>query len=89
LAANDPSLLIRREEPALRVLGVRFFLSSGPAHSHWFRPQATVAFARELHTLGVPVALRLYTSARGQWSAQLEDGLTWALTHSVPHTPTA
>jgi len=89
LAENDATLLARAAAGDLRRSRVRFFLSSGPAHSHWFRPQATVAFARELHTLGVPVALRLYTSARGQWSAQLEDGLTWALTHSVPHTPTA
>jgi len=89
LAENDATLLARAAAGDLRRSRVRFFLSSGPAHSHWFRPQATVAFARELHTLGVPVALRLYTSARGQWSAQLEDGLTWALTHSVPRTPTA
>jgi enterochelin esterase-like enzyme len=74
LAANDPTKIAA----AARGTGMRFFLSSGPAHSHWFKPAETLGFAHELEALGVPVNYRTYTSARGEWRAQLDAGLTWA-----------
>ena len=37
LTANDPAFLAGLAPGALRRLGTRFFVSSGPAHSHWFR----------------------------------------------------
>ena len=58
--------------------GLRFFVSSGPSHSHWFRESATVSFARELRGLGLPVALRLFPTRRGEWRDQLDAGLAWA-----------
>lgn len=79
LAANDPTLLARAQAPALRELGTRFFVSSGPAHSHWFKPAQTVRFAAELRTLRLSPRLQLVSSAHGEWRAQLDAGLTWAL----------
>jgi enterochelin esterase-like enzyme len=78
LAANDPVLLAPQAAPALRPAGTRFFLSTGPAHSHWFRPAQTVAFARELHRLRIPVVLRRYAHERGVWRAQVGAALRWA-----------
>ncbi|HEY5294723.1 MAG TPA: alpha/beta hydrolase-fold protein [Gaiellaceae bacterium] len=79
LAANDPVLLARTHATELRRLRTRFFVSSGPAHSHWFRPAQTVRFARELRELGLVPDLQLVSPARGEWRAQLDAGLTWAL----------
>jgi len=79
LAANDPTRFVRAEGETLRRDGIRFFISSGPAHSHWFRPSQSVAFARELRSLGLPAELRLYTDPKGEWRAQLDAGLEWAL----------
>ncbi len=76
LAANDPRQLLRLDGRALS--GTRFFVSSGPFHSHWFRPAETVAFAREAKRLGLPVTLRLYSSKKGEWRAQFDAGLRWA-----------
>jgi S-formylglutathione hydrolase FrmB len=76
LAANDPQELVRHNDRTLAR--TRFFVSSGPFHSHWFRPSETVAFARELHHLGFRVTLRLYALKRGEWRAQFDDGLRWA-----------
>jgi poly(3-hydroxybutyrate) depolymerase len=76
LAANDPAQLLPLDGDALA--GTRFFLSSGPFHSHWFRPSETVAFAGEAHRLGLKVTLRLYSSRKGEWRAQFDDGLRWA-----------
>ena len=78
LAAHDPTKLVRTESGALRRAGVRFFVSSGPSHSHWFREADTVAFARELRSVGLPVQLRLYPSLRGEWRDQFDAGLSWA-----------
>jgi S-formylglutathione hydrolase FrmB len=78
LAANDPRVLVVRDGPAIVRAGTRFFLSSGPAHSHWFKPAETWAFARRLRRLGVPVRTLSYRSAAGEWRAQLDAGLTWA-----------
>ncbi len=79
LAANDPMKLARSEAASLRADGTRFFLSTGPFHSHWFHPQATLDFTRELRSLGIPVRYHRYASAKGGWRAQLDTGLTWAL----------
>jgi len=79
LAANDPTVLALARAGALRALGTRFFVSSGPAHSHWFRPAQTVRFARELASLGLVSHLQLVSSARGEWRDQLDAGLAWAL----------
>jgi hypothetical protein len=79
LDANDPTLLARGDAAALRRDGMRFFLSTGPGHSHWFTPAETLAFARELRSLRLPFELRTYAVAKGEWRAQVDAGLTWAL----------
>ena len=76
LAANDPRLLARKAPPT----HTRFFLSTGPAHSHWFKPAQTIDFARELSKLGVTVELLQVPVAKGEYTAQLAAGLAWALT---------
>ena len=48
----------------LRRDGTRFFLSSGPYHSHWFQPAETRAFAATLRRLGVPVRTFFTSSSR-------------------------
>lgn len=78
LAANDPTLLARSRATKLLSDGTRFFLSTGPYHSHWFRPQQTVDFARELRSLGVPYAFHAYADPHGEWRDQVSTGLTWA-----------
>jgi enterochelin esterase-like enzyme len=77
LAANDPRALAQREAAAARSM--RFFLASGPFHSHWFRPAETWEFARRLRGLGAQVRTYYYGARRGEWKAQLAAGLTWAL----------
>ena len=78
LSANDPTKLIARTAPRLRSDRTRFFLSTGPGHSHWFTPEATVAFASQLRQAGLHPALRLFPSAKGEWSRQLAAGHPWA-----------
>jgi enterochelin esterase-like enzyme len=78
LAANDPTKLARREAALLRAAGMRFFLSTGPFHSHWFRPAATLDFTRELRSLGLAVRYHRYANAKGEWRNQLDTGLEWA-----------
>ena len=78
LAANDPTKLVRTEAASLRADGTRFFLSTGPFHSHWFHPQQTLDFTRELRSLGLPVRYHRYANAKGEWRDQLDTGLTWA-----------
>lgn len=75
LAANDPRLLAR----GLRPGAMRFFLSTGPAHSHWFKPAQTVDFARELSGRGEQVDLLQVPVAKGEYTVQLAAGLAWAL----------
>lgn len=75
LAANDPRLLAHTA-PVTRM---RFFLSTGPFHSHWFKPAQTVDFARELSRLGAPVQLLQLPVTKGEYTAQLSAGLAWAL----------
>jgi enterochelin esterase-like enzyme len=79
LAANDPTLLARQRRGELLREHTRFFLSTGPYHSHWFRPAETVAFARELRGLGLPVTSFSYAGSKGEWRAQVDAGLDWAL----------
>ena len=78
LAANDPTRLASREAAALRRLGLRFFLASGPDHSHWFRKEDTVDFAGELRRLDLPVTLKLFPRRQGEWRDQFLAGLRWA-----------
>jgi enterochelin esterase-like enzyme len=79
LAANDPTLLARSQAAVLKHDGARFFLSTGPAHSHWFHPSDTRAFADELHGLGLPVSYHAYASSKGEYAKQLAVGLAYAL----------
>ncbi len=79
LAANDPTRLAVSEASVLERKHTRFFISSGPAHSHWFRPSESVDFARELRSLGLPAELRLFPDRKGEWREQLDAGLAWAL----------
>src|SRR5262249_30283186 len=78
LAANDPILLVQHEASRLRTAGVRFFVSTGPAHSPWIQSDASLQFAGELRSLGLRTTYRTYASSRGQWRAQLDAGLEWA-----------
>ena len=78
LAANDPTLLVRQEAPRLRAAGIRFFVSTGPAHTHWIPDGASWRFAQELRALGLRTAYRSYASRRGEWREQLDAGLEWA-----------
>jgi predicted esterase len=79
LLANDPTLLAPVAAGSLRRYGTRFFLSTGPAHSHWFKPAQTFALAGELRGLGLPVTTWWTADAHGEWTAQLERGLAFAL----------
>lgn len=79
LRANDPTLLAVAERHTLAHDHMRFFLSTGPYHSHWFRPAQTTAFARELRRLGLPVQTFVYPQPAGEWQAQVDAGLRWAL----------
>lgn len=79
LAANDPFALVRQEAPLLRAAGTRFFVGSGPTHSHWFKEQQTLDFAALLRRLHLPVTLLLEPAKKGQYAAQLDAGLRWAL----------
>jgi enterochelin esterase-like enzyme len=78
LAAHDPTRLVVAERTLLARAKTRFFVSTGPPHSHWAPPVATVDYGRELRSVGLPYTLRVYTSHQGQWSRQLADGLLWA-----------
>ena len=63
----------------MRREGTRFFLSSGPYHSHWFKPAETRMFAETLRGLKVPVHTLFTSSVKGEWRTQFDAGLTWAL----------
>lgn len=78
LAANNPTLDAPREAPLLRRLGMRFYLGSGPSHSHLFKEQETVDFAAELRRLGLRVTLQLVPTLKGEWREQFGAGLAWA-----------
>jgi enterochelin esterase-like enzyme len=78
LAAHDPTQLVRSEQRLLKARQTRFFISSGPSHSHWFKESATVDFAQELRSLGLPVTMQLYPTLKGEWREQFDAGLIWA-----------
>jgi|SRR5579884_114129 len=78
LAANDPVLLAPAEATTLRRDHIRFFVTTGPSHSHWFKASGTYAFANELRSLGLPVHYAYYPSAKGEWREQFDDGMVWA-----------
>jgi enterochelin esterase-like enzyme len=84
LAANDPVDLVRLHAAELRDDRVRLFLSTGPYHSHWFRPQQTVDFAHEVAGLRLPVEFRRYADEKGVWTRQVTAGLEWAFGVSAP-----
>jgi enterochelin esterase-like enzyme len=79
LHTNDPRVLVQLKGASLRADGTRFFLSSGPYHSHWFRPAETRAFAATLRRLDLPVRTLFTSSLKGEWRTQFDAGLTWAL----------
>jgi S-formylglutathione hydrolase FrmB len=79
LAANDPTLLAAEHATVLRRLGTRFFVGSGPSHSHWFTEQESVDFAHELQRLGLRHTLVLESDRSHQYGLQLSAGLVWAL----------
>lgn len=76
LDSSDPRLMAAADGAELRRM--RFFLASGPFHSHWFRPAETWAYARTLRGLHVRVRTYYYGGRRGEWKAQLATGLAWA-----------
>src|SRR5579864_2562326 len=79
LDAHTPTLLVRREAAALRRDGTRFYVSAGGNHgavlASW-----SVAFARELRHLRLPVELwQLPPIDRGHfWRATLPSALEYA-----------
>jgi enterochelin esterase-like enzyme len=79
LAANDPERLVVAKARLLRRLGTRFFLGSGPTHSHWFRKQETIDFAKRLRGLHLPVTLYLVPTRKGEWYEQFVAGLRWGV----------
>jgi len=83
LNANNPTKLARSEAAVLRRSKMRFFLSTGPVHSHLFTPQETIDFAKELEGLRIPVRSRVFSSMKDQWRYQLDAGLTWALSKKL------
>jgi hypothetical protein len=78
LRANDPRLLLSREAGLLRRLRVRFFVSTGPAHSRWAAPKESAAFARAASAAGIPTTYRFFGSRRGHWGAEFHAGLCWS-----------
>jgi enterochelin esterase-like enzyme len=78
LAANDPVTLVQEEASELRRDGIRFFVSTGPLHSHTISPHSTFTFARELRSLSLPVVYRSFPNKAGEWRDQMDAGLTWA-----------
>ncbi len=89
IAANDPVQLVNKAAPALRILGTRFFLGSGPNHSHWFKEQETLDYAARLRRLHLPVTLQLFATRKGEWYDQLQAGLVWAFGPQTSVVPPA
>lgn len=75
LVAHDPMQLLLSEQPRR----TRFYVSTGPLHSHWAKPAQTISFGGELRDVGSPYTLRVFANRKGEWRAQLDDGLIWAL----------
>jgi S-formylglutathione hydrolase FrmB len=79
LAAHDPTRLVVADRPLLMEARTRFFVSTGPPHSRWAPPSATIDYAGRLRSLGLRYTLRIYANRQGEWRDQLDDGLRWAL----------
>jgi enterochelin esterase-like enzyme len=79
LAAHDPTRIVEAEQLLLVDDQTRFFLSTGPPHSRWAPPSATIDYAGRLRDLGLPYTLRIYPNKQGEWRNQLDGGLRWAL----------
>lgn len=75
LVAHDPKQLLLEEQPGR----TRFYISTGPPHSHWAKPAQTISFGNELRDVGEPYTLRVFANRKGEWRDQLADGLVWAL----------
>jgi enterochelin esterase-like enzyme len=84
LAANDPWLILRAEGRKLRADGIRFFVSTGPPHSHWEQPSETIDFGRALARAGLPVTVRRFGSLREHWVEESHAGLLWAFGEPQP-----
>ncbi len=82
LAAHNPSLLVRREAPLLRRLGVKFELSSGVGHGT-ITPAMTTTFATELQSLHLPYTIwDVPRTINGpDYHDQIHHGLAYALAH--------
>jgi enterochelin esterase-like enzyme len=78
LAENDPVTLAPAEAAQLRAAGIRFFVSTGPDHSHLIQPSSTLAFAHELRSLHLVVAYRRFPNKVGEWTDQVDAGIDWA-----------
>jgi S-formylglutathione hydrolase FrmB len=76
LDANDPRRLVVMQRPLLSRM--RFYVSTGPAHSRWAPPSQTIDYANRLRALGLRYVLRIFPSKQGEWRDQLDDGLRWA-----------
>jgi hypothetical protein len=74
LAADDPTLLVPQEAAKLRVDGVRFFVSTGPGHSHWIPNGASQQLAHELRALGLRTTYRRYADSGASSSTQVSNG---------------
>jgi enterochelin esterase-like enzyme len=83
LAANNPTLLASQEARQLRRAGVRFFVSTGPAHSHWIPRGTSPHFDDELRRLGLETTYRVYGDRAGEWREQLDAGLEWAFSRPI------
>src|SRR5262249_26579472 len=78
-APNDPGPPPSAAAPARRREGARLSLPPGRAPSPGIDPASTLAFARELRRRRLPVELRSYAQSKGEWRAQADAGLAWAL----------
>jgi hypothetical protein len=80
LRSHDPSLLVRREAPALRRVAVRFYISAGGNHGRVLR-RFSVAFAWQLRVLHLAHELRLLPKeSRGHfWRLTLPSALAYAV----------
>jgi len=79
LAEHDPRTLLFGERRLLARYPTRFYVSTGPLHSHWAKPAQTIAFGDELRGLGLRYSLHVFADKKGEWRDQLDNGLLWAL----------
>ena len=87
LSAHNPTALVQLNAAALRHDAIRFFISTGPAHSRQIEPASSSTFARLLRRLRLPVSYHSYPNTLGEWRVQLDTGLRWAFAAPVTGTP--